>query len=425
MSSADVGFSSKLGITLLVLFFIGVHGDIEFVLSRNKGTWEKASSSCKSIRGNLAILDNLELQRAFDRDVTSAPGERVWVGRYVGYSQTVTINGCYRNQTLALKRSKLLVNNYLVTCLRECQDTAYIGLQGQLCYCVDKIPLQAAPVPGAYCRSQCPGENSGSSATELAWCGRQDPAFDTVSIYRKVRPGEIKMDLNVPNQGECIAYNAREDKWLPLNCNQPKLFTCDRLQCSAPSPMCVLESNAQATWYQARAQCEGTNSRLATVNSTTNNFFKQKVIFNDPIYWTALHRKEVIVWSYENSLNDIEQSDRCFAAVKQQNGGWQLLMDWCSNEHKYACVQDHKTKPTSTEPPKTTSFTTKTTRRPTTVTTFSTSTSETLPTVDPYATPLSVTSSAGKLFMWIRNFAFVTVFQLASLSLTVRYFTAY
>lgn len=43
-----------------------------------------------------------------------------------------------------------------------------------------------------------------------------------------MRANEIKLDINVPNQGECIAYNALGGKWQPLDCNQPKLFTCDR-----------------------------------------------------------------------------------------------------------------------------------------------------------------------------------------------------
>ena len=73
---------------------------------------------------------------------------------------------------------------------------------------------------------------------------------------------------------------------------------CFSVQCNAPPNMCVLESNALNTWYQARVQCEGTTSRLATVNLTTNAYFKQKVMFNDPVYWTAFHRKQVVVWSY-------------------------------------------------------------------------------------------------------------------------------
>ena len=43
-----------------------------------------------------------------------------------------------------------------------------------------------------------------------------------------VKPGEIQLDMTAPNQGECIAYNAKTDKWLPLDCSLPKLFTCDR-----------------------------------------------------------------------------------------------------------------------------------------------------------------------------------------------------
>lgn len=69
-------------------------------------------------------------------------------------------------------------------------------------------------------------------------------------------------------------------------------------QCSAPPPLCVMESTLLATWLEARARCEGANSLLATVNQTTNNYFKQKQVLQDPLYWTGLHRKEATVWSY-------------------------------------------------------------------------------------------------------------------------------
>ncbi|XP_060563158.1 uncharacterized protein LOC132722654 [Ruditapes philippinarum] len=426
MSSAGTRCSSMFGIIIFILFFVGSYADISFVLSRNEGTWQQASTSCKSIRGSLAILDNVQLQQAFDRDIQPAPGESVWVGRYIGYSQTVTIDGCYRNMSLVVKRSKILVNNYLVTCLRECQDTAYIGLQGQFCYCVDNIPQQAVSVPGVYCRRPCPGETLDNSGSQMSWCGSQEPQFNTVSMYRRLKPGEIQLDMNAPNQGECIAYNAKADKWLPLDCNQPKLFTCDRLQCTAPPNMCVLESNALNTWYQARIQCEGTTSRLATVNRTTNNYFKQKVMFNDPVYWTAFHRKQVIVWSYDSSPKDIEQSDRCFAAIKQ-NGKWQLVVDWCKKAHKYACVQEKQSTPSPTTPMSTISpqQTTPRVTRPATQPTSAGSTSETLPTVDPFATPLSVTASAGNNFMRLTNLMSIVVVQFVAFYLNIRYFNIF
>ena len=69
-------------------------------------------------------------------------------------------------------------------------------------------------------------------------------------------------------------------------------------RCPGPAPMCVIESNVPGTWYNARGQCDVRVAHLATVNSTTRSYFQQKVVMGDPIYWTGLHRKEVITWSY-------------------------------------------------------------------------------------------------------------------------------
>lgn len=46
-------------------------------------------------------------------------------------------------------------------------------------------------------------------------------------IFVSVRNGEITLDQNLPNLGECIAYNTMSNVWTPLDCNQQKKFTCD------------------------------------------------------------------------------------------------------------------------------------------------------------------------------------------------------
>ena len=63
------------------------------MLSRNQASWTDSASSCKGVRGSLAILDNVQLQQMFDRDVQPNVGEKIWVGRYVGYTKLVTIDG--------------------------------------------------------------------------------------------------------------------------------------------------------------------------------------------------------------------------------------------------------------------------------------------------------------------------------------------
>jgi len=39
------------------------------------------------------------------------------------------VPGCYRNATVSKRRARALVDNYLVTCFRECRDTPFIGMQ--------------------------------------------------------------------------------------------------------------------------------------------------------------------------------------------------------------------------------------------------------------------------------------------------------
>lgn len=74
-------------------------------------------------------------------------------------------------------------------------------------------------------------------------------------------------------------------------------------QCPGPAPMCVLESNVPDTWYNARGKCDVSGAHLATVNVSTNAYFQQKVVVGDPLFWTGLHRKEVVSWKYGKFLS--------------------------------------------------------------------------------------------------------------------------
>lgn len=389
-------------VTVVIAAVSVVRADIQFMLSQNKGTWQEASGSCKSIRGSLAILDNLQLQTMFNRDIQPPVGEKVWVGRYLAYTHVVTTDGCYRNQTLDTRRTSILVNNYLVTCLRECPDTLYFGMQGQLCYCMDVLPSQAVPVPGTNCQTPCPGEKPGSQGSYLSQCGSVDPRLNTVSVYRRIRANEIRIDENLPNQGECIAYNAVSNHWVPQDCGLQKLFTCDAKQCPGPAPMCVMESNVPGTWFAARTRCDGNGGHLATVNVTTSAYFRQKVILGDPLYWTGLHRKEAIVWNYDNNSRHLDQSDRCFAVSRKSDGTWEWQMDWCLSENRYACVRDQQPTPAPTTARPTTVA--PVTRQPVTTPrpaqNITTRSPDTLPTVNPWAKPISVTSGSRSSIQW-------------------------
>ncbi|KAL4229139.1 hypothetical protein ACF0H5_012177 [Mactra antiquata] len=359
------------------------------------GTWSESETSCKTKQGKLAVLDNIELQRMFDRDVKSNQGEGIWVGRYVGYTPIVTTEGCYRNQTLTKKRTKPLVNNHLFTCLNECKDTLFIGMQGMVCYCIESIRPEIPTVSGMYCKSFCTGETTSNKGTRISTCGMPDPTVNTVSVYRKVNANGIRIDSSVPNVGECFGYNVRTKMIQPVDCNVPKLFSCKGNSCVGPPQACVLDSNIPGTWIQARDKCDENNAILLSLNLTTSGYFDRKPLMPDPIYWTALHRKEVVSWNYEKDSTVAEYSDRCYVAVKQPQGQWQLVVDWCKNKHRYACVQDLKpvTIPPATQPPvrRTTTQQPTTTESPTkpdiTTTSF-------LPTINPNAQPVNVTSSA-------------------------------
>ncbi|KAH3826155.1 hypothetical protein DPMN_128051 [Dreissena polymorpha] len=387
-----------------VVCLSGTLCQVQFRLSRDKLAWPDAATACAGVDGRLAILDNLELQTLFNTQMTSAVGEPVWVGRYVAYSSIVSVDGCYRNQSLGNRITRNIVDNHLVTCLKECQNSSFIGMQGQLCFCLDAVPSTAgAAVPGGNCRTTCPGEPPSATATVMSQCGNPNPQINTVSVYRRVDPKEIRLDRNQPNQGECVAFNSMTDNWVTRDCNIPSPFACLSTQCQGQFPMCALESSNPNTWFGARTLCE-TYGYLATVNLTTSAIFKDNVVLNDPHFWTGMFRKEAIVWDYDENPRHLERSDRCFAVARRPDGAWDWMLDYCKRPLRFACVQDTKTT-TTTQPPATTVTmpprptappVITTTTRPTTTPrlpvtqTTTTEAQKTWPTVDPNALPINV-----------------------------------
>lgn len=327
-------------ILTLLSMTVGTDADIQFVLSANTLSWPDAAIACKSIHRSLAALDSGILQKAFDQDIKSVIGEKVWVGRYIGYSSPVAAEGCYQNVTLGTRITKLLANNNnLMNCLHECSNSLYIGMQGQHCYCLPGLSAQASPVSGTYCQAQCAGEARAVSTPQISQCGSQDVRVDTVSVFRKVLKDEIRLDKST--QGECIAYNVRARIWQPQACNLPKVFTCDRQRCTGPQAICTIESNKPATWFEARQLCEENGGRLSIVNTTTGTYLNQIVgVIGDALHWTGWHRQESIVWSNDSNLEELVQSDRCFAVARKPDGSWEWHIDRCDSRNKYACVQD-------------------------------------------------------------------------------------
>ncbi|WAR05251.1 hypothetical protein MAR_020620, partial [Mya arenaria] len=162
-------------------------------------------------------------------------------------------------------------------------------------------------------------------------CGNTGPNVDTVAVYRRVRPTEIKRAQNVANQGECFAYNLMTDTWAPGDCGIQTPFLCLSKQCAGPINQCIVNGNAANTWYGARAQCE-TIGYLAPVNVTLSATFQDRVVLGNPNYWTGLHRKEIVVWNYDDNSSQLERSDRCFAVAKRPDGSWEWRTDSCRNQ---------------------------------------------------------------------------------------------
>jgi len=75
------------------LVFTVADCQVRFQLMPQARTWEDAAASCKSTSGRLAILDNLELQAAFGRQLVAPVGEPIWVGRYLAYTGIMAIHG--------------------------------------------------------------------------------------------------------------------------------------------------------------------------------------------------------------------------------------------------------------------------------------------------------------------------------------------
>ena len=55
----------------------------------------------------------------------------------------------------------------------------------------------------------------------------QSSHIRTLFVSVLVRAGEITIDENLTDIGECIAYNSMSNRWIPLDCNTQKQFTCD------------------------------------------------------------------------------------------------------------------------------------------------------------------------------------------------------
>ena len=49
----------------------------------------------------LAVMDSPEGRQMFDRDIDLDPGQKVWMGRFIGYTQIVAIGGMYIHTVLS------------------------------------------------------------------------------------------------------------------------------------------------------------------------------------------------------------------------------------------------------------------------------------------------------------------------------------
>ena len=76
-----------------IVIFLGISADTKYILSQSYATWPQADLTCQRSQSALAILDVPDLQRIFDSDIKPVPGEKLWVGRYLGYTGIVSIEG--------------------------------------------------------------------------------------------------------------------------------------------------------------------------------------------------------------------------------------------------------------------------------------------------------------------------------------------
>jgi len=72
----------------------GTYGAETFLVSGTSGQWPAAEASCRTARGRLALVDTRDRMAAFNGAAAGiAPGVPVWVDRYVGYTDVVSIEG--------------------------------------------------------------------------------------------------------------------------------------------------------------------------------------------------------------------------------------------------------------------------------------------------------------------------------------------
>ncbi|XP_061177728.1 uncharacterized protein LOC133186510 [Saccostrea echinata] len=241
----------------------------ELLYFEEEKSWIEARDVCRNYNGKLmrsTILNRNIIENCGEID----PKKRFWVGEHRTLSSWFEITGCFAdNEIQANVTFDNSDRNEASVCYEMCQDSPYVGLKNNTCFCIDSSPANQADLP---CDLQCQGN-------EAEQCGGDG----VVSVYRKA--------------------TTTPDNTL---CPQQEMCLCSQMDClpsgaSFSSRPCVTElygacgygymTDTKKSWNVSNHNCIKQGFLANQENS--QEFCRNRIITWPQTYWSGVFRSVI------------------------------------------------------------------------------------------------------------------------------------